>query len=72
MLDFFKELISTESVKSSARFLNIFGGFVLSLIFVVDFATNHVINIDAFYALSAYFGGVYGVSKALDKVKPNV
>ena len=61
---FFYELISNESVTSSARFLNVYGGIVLSLIFIVDFATNRVINIDAFYALAAYLWGTHPIDPA--------
>lgn len=66
MVDWFNDLISEGSVKSSARFLNIFGAFVLAGVFIADFAVNKKINIEAFYALAAYFGGVYGVSKTLN------
>jgi lipid-A-disaccharide synthase-like uncharacterized protein len=67
LLKWFNELISNTSSKSSARLLNIFGGALFGVIFIADFITNKHINQNALNTLSLYYGGVFTLSKLLDK-----
>lgn len=65
----FNELISSDSAKSSGRFLNIFGGLVFGGVYIADFAIHRVFNVDATELLALYYAGVYGTSGVISWAK---
>lgn len=67
MKEFFKKLISNMSEYSSARFVNIQGFYTATALIATDtFLRGHLDDVNFMWYL-AYCGGVYGVSKYLDK-----
>ena len=58
----FNDLLDPNSSKSSARFLNIFGGVIFGSVYVADFIMQRKFNVDATEILALYYAGVYGTS----------
>lgn len=70
MPDFFKKLITSASEYSSARFINVLGFFTATALIGYDtFLRGHLDDVNFMWYL-AYCGGVYGVSKYLEKKEP--
>lgn len=69
MLNWFNDLISSESTKSSARFLNIFGGIMFGAVYIADYAVNRVFNVEATEVLALYYASVYGASGVISWAK---
>lgn len=69
MMKWFNDLISADSTKSSARFLNVMGGFVVGSVYIADFVINRVFNIEGSIIVCSYYGGVYGLSGAISYYK---
>lgn len=49
--------------KSSGRFLNIFGGLALILVFILDFFWNGKVDIGAMAIVASYAAGNYGIKQ---------
>lgn len=69
MLKWFNELINADSSKSSARFLNVFGGLVFGGVYIAEFIIRREINIEATQILALYFASVYGTSGLINWAK---
>lgn len=69
MIEFFKNMLHNESAISSARFINVAGFFTATSLMVYDTVLRGMLDNANFGMYLAYCGGVYGVSKVLDKVQ---
>lgn len=67
-MGFIKDMLSAESATSSARVINFIGAISGTCLLAYDTAL-HGLSIEAFGVYLAYCGGVYGVSKGLDKIQ---
>lgn len=65
----FNELISSDSAKSSGRFLNVFGGLMFGCVYIADFVIHKTFNLDATGLLALYYAGVYGTSGVISWAK---
>lgn len=71
MTKYVKDMLSNDSNKSSARVINFVGALLGSCLLAYDTAIHGRLDNDNFLAFLAYCGGVYGISKGLDKVGNN-
>ena len=71
MLEFFKKLITSANEYSSARFINIQGFYTATALIIYDIYLRGHLDDTNFIWYLAYCGGVYGVSKYLEKKETN-
>jgi hypothetical protein len=69
MKDFIISLISSESVLSSTRFINVFGAISSTGLLIFDAQARGQLDPTNFGLFLAYCAGAYGLGKALEKPK---
>lgn len=67
MLNYLKEMLSTNSNKSSARLINFMGALLGAGLLAYDTATHGKLDSTNFGLYLAYCGGVYTLGKAIGK-----
>lgn len=68
MFTYIKEMLSSDTNKSSARVINFMGALLGAGLLAYDTAIHGALNNGNFIAFLAYCGMGYGISKGLDKV----
>ncbi len=71
MFNYLKEMLSSDSNKSSARVINFMGAVLGASLLAYDTAIHGALNNANYIAFLAYCGMGYGISKGFDKVGNN-
>lgn len=64
-----KLIQNSKGQYSSARVINMYGAFIMSLLIIYDTYVNKKSDVGLYAAFAAYCAGAYGVSKGMDVIE---